>query len=78
MKIRIHNILKMIKESRKESIVWIQSLALFVCILLAVYLGDRAIEVSSTYGDRELPIYSVETEEMKVAISFDAAWGDVR
>ena len=75
MKIRIHNILKMLKESRKESVIWIQSLALFVCILFAVHLGDRAIEVSSTYGDRELPIYSVETEEMKIAISFDAAWG---
>ncbi|SDK18380.1 polysaccharide deacetylase family sporulation protein PdaB [Natronincola ferrireducens] len=25
---------------------------------------------------RKLPIYSVETEEKKVAISFDAAWGD--
>lgn len=24
---------------------------------------------------RELPIYSVETEEKKIAISFDAAWG---
>lgn len=25
---------------------------------------------------RRLPIYSVETEEKKIAISFDAAWGD--
>lgn len=26
-------------------------------------------------GDRRIPIYSVETPEKKVAISFDAAWG---
>lgn len=26
--------------------------------------------------DRQLPIYCVDTEEKKVAISFDAAWGD--
>lgn len=30
---------------------------------------------STTFGDRELPIYSVETDEKKVALSFDAAWG---
>lgn len=30
---------------------------------------------SSTVGDRELPIYSVDTKEKKIAISFDAAWG---
>ena len=68
---------KVFKESGKESFIWIQSLALFVCVLFAVYLGDTAIEVSSTYGNRELPIYCVETEEKKVAISFDAAWGAV-
>lgn len=66
---------KRLKESRKESSVWIQSLALFVCVLMAVHLGDTAVAASSTYGDRELPIYSVETDEMKIAISFDAAWG---
>jgi len=75
MKNKLGTILKRIKESRKESIVWVQSLALFVCILLAVHLGDTAVAASSAYGDRELPIYSVETDEMKIAISFDAAWG---
>ena len=77
MKNKIRLLQKIIKESRTESIIWIQSLALFVCILFAVHLGDEAIAASSTYGDRELPIYSVETEEKKISISFDAAWGDV-
>ena len=27
------------------------------------------------YSGKEKPIYSVDTEEKKVAISFDAAWG---
>ena len=27
-------------------------------------------------ADRKLPIYSVETDEKKIAISFDAAWGN--
>ena len=30
---------------------------------------------SATVGDRELPIYCVDTKEKKVALSFDAAWG---
>ena len=29
-----------------------------------------------TYGDRNLPIYCVDTDEKKVALSFDAAWGN--
>lgn len=75
MKEKLYKLRNVIKESKKETRIGIQALALFVCILFAVHLGDTAIAVSSTYGDRELPIYSVDTEEKKVAISFDAAWG---
>lgn len=71
----IIQIFKRMKESGMNSNVWIQALALFMCILMAVHLGDTVAEVSSTYGSRELPIYSVKTEEKKIAISFDAAWG---
>lgn len=71
----IIQIFKKMKESRMNANVWIQSLALFMCILIAVHLGDTVVAVSSTYGNRELPIYSVKTEEKKIAISFDAAWG---
>lgn len=34
-----------------------------------------AVLTSSTVGDRELPIYCVDTKEKKIALSFDAAWG---
>ncbi len=34
------------------------------------------IITSSTVGNRELPIYCVETPEPKIAITFDAAWGN--
>lgn len=37
------------------------------------YTGDAIFVNSST--EKKLPIYSVETDEKKVAISFDAAWG---
>ena len=33
------------------------------------------VSVSNTVNGKELPIYCVETEEKKVALSFDAAWG---
>ena len=36
----------------------------------------QAVSVSSTINGRELPIYCVETDEKKVALSFDAAWGN--
>ena len=64
------------KDAKKETKVAIQSMALFLCILMAVRLGDTVIMVNSTYNERELPIYSVATDEKKIALSFDAAWGD--
>ena len=76
MKAELYKLWNMLKESKKETRVGIQSLALFLCLLVVVRLGDAAAAVSSTYGDRELPIYSVDTEEKKIAISFDAAWGE--
>lgn len=36
----------------------------------------EAILVSSTINGRQLPIYCVETDEKKIALSFDAAWGN--
>lgn len=36
--------------------------------------GDKST-MNNNVGDRELPIYCVDTEENKVALSFDAAWG---
>ena len=34
------------------------------------------VSVSNTVNGKELPIYCVEAEEKKVALSFDAAWGN--
>ncbi len=55
-------------------------LAIVVTLLvffLVFSLNATVIDVGSTYfnGGRKLPIYAVQTEEKKVAISFDAAWG---
>lgn len=48
-------------------------------LLLALLLGTVGITgAAAVYGgraERRLPIYSVETEEKAVALSFDASWG---
>lgn len=46
-------------------------LIFFACIGL-----PQTVTVTNTVNGKELPIYSVETDEKKVALSFDAAWGN--
>lgn len=48
------------------------SLAAIAAITVAISGSVRAF----AGNDRRLPIYCVETEEKKIAISFDAAWGN--
>jgi len=51
---------------------------LAVVIFFSAYLLNLgAVDVSSAYSltNKKLPIYSVKTDDNKVAISFDAAWG---
>ena len=49
-------------------------IALIFVVYVSVQTTKNITTVFSTI--KELPIYSVETGEKKVAISFDAAWGD--
>lgn len=49
-------------------------LLVFVISVFAVK-GTGAYQVFYGYSVKKLPIYSVQTEEKKIAISFDCAWG---
>ena len=50
--------------------------ALFTMVSACVFCVKTAQTVGAGAGStRSLPIYSVETEEKKIAISFDCAWG---
>jgi hypothetical protein len=49
--------------------------ALFACVVFLSNEVTNVIATSATVGDRELPIYCVDTTENKIALSFDAAWG---
>lgn len=41
-------------------------------------VARRTVTVSNSVNGRELPVYSVETSKKQVALTFDAAWGDVK
>ncbi len=49
----------------------IMSIALAVMVMLGLIAGQY---VSASTATKKLPIYSVQTDEKKVAITFDAAW----
>ena len=55
-------------------------LPVVVCSILAItiyfQMTTGVISVSNTVNGKELPIYCVDTKEPKIAISFDAAWGN--
>ncbi len=52
-------------------------LLVIIAGLLIYFTGFREVALGVfSPQSRMLPIYSVETEEKKIAISFDAAWGD--
>ncbi len=54
-------------------------LTVAITALIAVFLGVGAMpgaHLTASEGLGALPIYSVETEEKKVAVTFNAAWGD--
>ncbi len=55
-------------------------LAVLLCVLGVVLAAAVCIHatqsVQTSASKRELPIYDVQTSEKKIAISFDAAWGN--
>lgn len=62
------------KEKLKQKL---KTWAILSALILIACMGvSKVVTVSNTVSGRELPIYSVETDEKKVALSFDAAWGN--
>ena len=60
----------------KKSGFWLCVVAVISMIMLSInYQGGASASVFFGTAPRLVPIYSVETEEKKVAISFDTAWG---
>ena len=60
----------------KKKSFWIAVLSIIAMIMLAIpYDGGASASVFFGYAPRLVPIYCVETNEKKVALSFDTAWG---
>jgi peptidoglycan/xylan/chitin deacetylase (PgdA/CDA1 family) len=51
-------------------------LSIIMIIGLGIKILPDAVSVSTIGRKRDLPIYCVDTEEKKVALTFDAAWGN--
>ena len=66
------------KEDKKRR--WRNRGILVLALMLALAGSYRYVAgyvtVSSNVNGRELPIYCVDTDKKKVALSFDAAWGN--
>lgn len=60
----------------KSKSIKIAIVMVLVAVLLSLSInGATSAQVYFGYSTRRVPIYSVETEQKQVAISFDAAWG---
>lgn len=51
-------------------------LSIIAIIGFGIQILPNSVTVSTINSKRDLPIYSVDTEEHKVALSFDSAWGN--
>ena len=49
-----------------------------ITMAAALLVLGGTIGIKQAVGDRELPIYCVETDEKKISLTFDAAWADMR
>lgn len=54
----------------------IRAFSLILIIMAAAFIGSKVNKEVFAPAARELPIYSVETKEKKMAITFDVNWGD--
>ncbi len=63
---------------KRKNLGTITLVILFISLFLICATGNSTLQVANVYFNiktKKLPIYSVQTTEKKVAISFDAAWG---
>ena len=63
----------MIKERVKRMAAW---MVMAVLVISAIRYVPEVVTVSTSVDGRELPIYCVDTEKPRIALSFDAACGD--
>ncbi len=60
---------------QQKNVIWTMAF-LILGISAFFFIAPQTLTTSSNVSGRNLPIYCVETSEPKVALSFDAAWGN--
>ncbi len=60
---------------KKKNVFTILAMTVALIVCAVIFSGTSAHQVFFGYAVRELPIYRVKTDEKKIAISFDCAWG---
>ncbi len=63
-------------DSMKSIIIGRKQIIAFSAVILSLSVGLIGASRVAAERERKLPIYCVETNEKKIAISFDAAWGN--
>lgn len=54
-----------------------KSFGFWCCLALLIVLAvTYTVDTTATGSSKDLPIYCVDTEEKKIALSFDGAWGN--
>lgn len=64
----------MISISKKTLIIGVVAVVILV-VLLLLFVGQSVVATSAS-SQRKIPIYRVDTKEKKIAITFDASWGN--
>ncbi len=60
---------------KKRAVLYLAAALLLTAAILSVFWPTVILDVTGKPG-RLVPIYYVDTEEKKIAISFDASWDD--
>ncbi len=67
---------KLLGKSANKQKLGLTLLCALLFLAIAISNIPAILDVSSKVGDRELPIYCVQTDKKQIALSFDAAWGN--
>ena len=49
---------------------------IFLFLLISALMLPATVIVNTTVGLRDLPVYCVQTDQKRIALTFDAAWGN--
>lgn len=60
----------------KYSPVLLQLFFLLAFLFFGLFSGNPTTSTNSRVGNRDLPIYCVQTDKPQIALTFDAAWGN--